>query len=224
MTVFLALMVIGLTGLVMMAIPGFSRHGHGVGAHGMGHVGHGLGHAGHGGVHAGHGHVAGHAANGPAPSHGARAATPGKAAPSGGSRLGATRWIPPLYAVFSALALYGAFGYALAAYLPIRWATWIALAPSLLLVRFGVVPFWNFLFQFQGKPDSPLEELVLCEAEAVTSFHNGRGIVALVRDGRQVQFSARLLEAQATMPVRVGDRLRVEDVDAANERVIVSLH
>jgi len=226
-TVFLALMVIGLTGLVMMAIPGFSRHGHGVGAHGAGHVGHGTGHAGHGGAHVGHGHGAGHVTHGAAPSHGTQAAPHGKGVTSNDGRVGGTRWIPPLYAVFSLLALYGAFGYcliALAPTLPITWASLIALAPALLLVRFGVVPFWNFLFQFQGKPDSPLEELVLAEAEAVTPFRNGKGIVAVVRDGRQVQFSARLLEAQVAMPVRVGDRLRVEEVDAANERVVVSLH
>ncbi|HLK60415.1 MAG TPA: hypothetical protein VKU00_27890 [Chthonomonadaceae bacterium] len=222
MTVFLALMVIGLTGLIMMAIPGFSRHGHGVGAHGADHAGHIPGHAGQGAIHAG----AGHAGHAPAPAHaqGTHAPPPGQEA-TGNGRLGGTRWIPPLYAVFSFLALYGAAGYILAAYhLPISWAAIIALVPSALLVRFGVVPFWNMLFQFQGKPDTPLEELILCDAQAVTAFHNGRGIVEVVRDGRQVQFSARLPEAQAALPVRVGDKLRVEEVDAANERLIVSLH
>jgi hypothetical protein len=45
----------------------------------------------------------------------------------------------------------------------------------------------------------------------------------LEHDGRLVQFSARLPEAQAGMPVRVGDTLRVEEVDAANQRVLVTL-
>ena len=81
----------------------------------------------------------------------------------------------------------------------------------------------NLLFRFEGRPSSPLEELVLCDATAVTAFRNGRGIVSLVRDGRSVQFSAQLIEAQAAMEVRVGDRLRVEDLDAQRERLTVSV-
>jgi len=47
MTTFLALMIIGLIGMVLMAIPGLNRHGHG-GLMPHAHVGPAIGHAGHG--------------------------------------------------------------------------------------------------------------------------------------------------------------------------------
>ena len=64
---------------------------------------------------------------------------------------------------------------------------------------------------------------MLADARAVTPFRNGRGIVELVRDGRIVQFDARLVDPQAGLAVKVGDRLRVEEVDAQRERLTVSL-
>jgi hypothetical protein len=64
---------------------------------------------------------------------------------------------------------------------------------------------------------------VLEEAKAVTPFRNGRGVVAVVRDGRMVQFSARLVERQSPVQVGVGDRLLVEDVDSGRERLTVSV-
>jgi hypothetical protein len=57
----------------------------------------------------------------------------------------------------------------------------------------------------------------------VTPFRNGRGMVSLVRDGRLVQFAAQLTDAHAGMEVRVGDRLRVEDLDSQRERLTVSV-
>jgi hypothetical protein len=93
-----------------------------------------------------------------------------------------------------------------------------------LLERYAVTPLWNEMLQFQGEPCSPLEYLLLQEAEAVTPFRNGRGVVQVERDGRLVQFSAHLPAAQATMPVQVGDKLRIEEVDEKNERVVVTLH
>lgn len=221
-TVFLTLMVVGLTGLIMMAIPGLNRHGHGIG------------HAGHGGIHLGHGHGAGHAtghiAGGHTPAqatHGgaqAHTGSQGKESGQGLSPVGAARLIPSPRILFSWLALYGAFGYSLSTYMIPQWAALAAVLPALLIERFALTPLWNMLFQFQGKPSSPLEEMVMDEAEAVTPFRNGKGIVTVVRDGRTVQLSARLPESQATIPIKVGDKLRIEEVDAANERVIVTLH
>ncbi len=49
---FLTLIVIGLTGLAMMAIPGLNRHGHAGAGHSGVHVGHA--HSGFGGHHASH--------------------------------------------------------------------------------------------------------------------------------------------------------------------------
>src|SRR5205823_5554059 len=97
------------------------------------------------------------------------------------------------------------------------------IVPALLLERFVVSPLWNFLFRFQGTPSSELTTLVLQEAEAVTSFHNGKGMVSVERDGRVVQFRAELAGEQANVPVRVGDKLCIEAVDSEKERVTVSI-
>ena len=123
------------------------------------------------------------------------------------------------------LALYGAFGNALfeTLHLTIVLAALAALFPTLLVERFAVRPLWNLLFRFQGQSSGRLEELIFGEARAVSAFRNGRGIVSTNREGRLVQLRARLCDAQATLPVKVGDRLRIEDVDATRERVTVSL-
>ena len=141
------------------------------------------------------------------------------------SAAGPARFIPSPRLVFSVLALYGAFANALlhAVHLTPLIAGLVAVLPAVAVERLLVTPLWNLLFRFEGRTSSPLEELVLCEATAVTAFRNGRGIVSLVRDGRLVQFSARLTDAHAAMEVRVGDRLRVEDLDAQRERLIVSV-
>ncbi len=210
---FLTIMVVGLVGLVVMALPALGHHGaaHPLGGHGPGaHVGQ-LAH--------------GHAPQLSTPAtqalttqtHGTNALT---LAPTG-----ITRFLPSPRLVFSLLALYGAFANALlhAAHLTPLVAALVAVLPAALVERLLVTPLWRLLFRFQGQPSTPLEVLILAEASAVTPFRNGRGIVSLVRDGRAVQFSASLVEAQAGLTVRVGDRLRVEDVDARNERLTVSV-
>ena len=210
---FLTIMVVGLVGLLVMALPALGHHGaaHQLGGHGPGaHVGQ-LAH--------------GHAPQLSAPAtralttqtHGTNALT---LAPTG-----ITRFLPSPRLVFSLLALYGAFANALwhAAHLTPLVAALVAVLPAALVERLLVTPLWRLLFRFQGQPSTPLEVLILAEASAVTPFRNGRGIVSLVRDGRAVQFSASLVEAQAGLTVRVGDRLRVEDVDARNERLTVSV-
>lgn len=200
---FLALTVIGLVGLAMLALPALGGHQHVAGhAHG------GPAHA--AGAH-GHAHAATDVAQGKdalvLPAHG----------------LG--RFVPSPRAVFSMCALYGAFGNALvhAGHLPLPLAALVAPLPAFLAERLLVRPVWNLLFRFQGAPSSPLEQLVLSEARAVVPFRNGRGMVAIVRDGRQVQLPARLREADASAPVSFGQRLRVEDVDARQEWVTVSI-
>jgi hypothetical protein len=213
MSAFLALMIIGLIGMVLMAIPGLNRHGHG-GLLPHAPMGHAIGHAGHAGASSpsslARGGPAPHMTGGPQPAN----------APFQLSRL-----IPQPRVIFSLLTAYGAFGYALvgAAHLSPSLAGWLAIVPALLLQRFALEPFWQAMLQFQGTPCAPLTEMVLSEAVAVTPFRNGKGIVQLVREGREVQFSARLQDQQATMPVKVGDRLVVEEVDETHERVVVSM-
>jgi hypothetical protein len=209
MSTFLALTIIGLFGMVLMAIPGLNRHGHG----GILPHGHGLGNAGH------IGHTGSALARGGHAPHSAGS----KEAANGSTLL--SRLIPSPRVIFSLITAYGAFGYALvgAAHLSPALVAWVALVPALLLQRFALEPMWQAMLQFQGTPCAPLTEMVMSEAVAVTPFRNGKGIVQIVREGREVQFSARLQDQQATMPVRVGDRLMVEEVDDVHERVVVSV-
>jgi hypothetical protein len=200
---FLTLMVVGLAGLVAMALPALARHG-------------GTGHA-HGALHAGHiGKLA-------APGHASTALVAAKAS-SLARPSGMTRFLPSPRLVFSMAALYGAFGNVLlAAHFALGWAALAAIVPAALVERFAVTPLWRLVFRYQGQPSGPLVDLVMSEATAVTGFRRGRGIVSLVREGRSVQFSARLIDTQIGVPVKVGDRLRVEDIDPERERLTVSI-
>ena len=202
---FLALTVIGMVGLVMLALPALGGHHHWPPSHGQGGGAHAPGPlAGHG-----HGHpdAAGDRSTLTIPAHGAR------------------RFIPSPRLIFSLCALYGAFGNALvhAGHLSVPLAALVAPLPVLLAERLLVRPVWGLLFRFQGRPSSPLEQLILSEARAVVVFRNGRGMVATVRDGRQVQLPAQLRAEDAQLPVHFGQRLRIEDVDARRERVTVSI-
>lgn len=186
---FLTLMVIGLAGLLVMAVPAFGRHG-----------------APH------HALLAGHVAR----------LAAGQGSTALVQKLPAI--LPSPRTVFSVVALYGAFGNVLvAAHLGLGWAALAAIVPTAIVERFAVTPLWRLLFRFEGSPSTPLTTVVMSEATAVSAFRRGRGIVSLVRDGRLVQFSARLIDAQAGVPVRVGDRLRVEDIDPERERLTVSI-
>lgn len=191
---FLTLLVVGLVGLGLMAVPAFGGHHHAFGIRGHGHA-----------------PLGGHSAGGP-----------GGHPPSVGP---AQRFLPSPRAVFSLLALYGAFGNALvhAAHFGRGGAGLLAIAPALAVEWIVVRPIWNLLYRFQGQASAPLEALILSEAEAVVPFRNGRGLIATVRDGRRVQLSARLCEGQTTLPVVFGQRLRIEDVDARRECVTVSV-
>jgi hypothetical protein len=228
MSTFLILMFIGIIGLVLMALPGFNRHGSAahIGGHSAVHVGHGASHS--------TGHVTAHAA--PSVARGATNSAGSAAARSGQNRAGVStsdtssgfallRWIPSPRVIFSLLTMYGGFGVALtdAAHLPRTLAAVLAIVPAFLIERFVVTPLWNVLMSFDGVPSSDLTELTFQDAEAVTPFRNGKGMVTVNRDGRAVQFRATLPADQMAVPVRVGDKLRIEEVDAEHERVMVSI-
>lgn len=220
---FLWIMAVGLIGLILMAIPGLQRHGHaGVPQLGGSHPI--VPHAGGGVLRAG-GHIApGHTAAphaGAAAHTGAQPATNGATAPDTGFQI--SRLIPAPRAIFSVMTLFGAIGYGLSSLTGMLPAILLAGALALAIERYAVGKLWNYLFQFQGKPTTPIEALLLCEAKALTPFRNGRGLVALEHDGRVVQFSARLHEPHIAMPVQVGDTLVVEEIDASTQRVVVSI-
>jgi hypothetical protein len=203
---FLILMVIGLVGLAAMAIPAFG-HGHGA-------------LSGHGALRGGIAH--GHAAA--VPSVGTRGAMQ-HVLPADPAHESRWRFLPSPRAVFSVLALYGAFGNAAlhAFHLPKLVAAFSAVLPALLIEWALVRPLWRVLFRVQGAASTPLAQLILNEAQAVVPFRNGRGVVSTVRDGRRVQLAASLRKDQQALPVNVGDRLVIEDVDPARERVTVTI-
>lgn len=206
---FLCLLIIGLTGLLVMALPAFGRHGAG-GHHQLGD-GHGL----------------------PLPKLAGKLAPPGHALVQAGDRAlvadhgadGLLRLLPSPRVIFSLLALYGAFGNVLThvAHCSLALAALLALLPAVVVERLAVNTLWKTLVATQADPSAPLTTLLQCEATAVTPFRNGRGIVSVVKEGRLLQLSASLVEQPLAATVRVGDRLRIEDVDAKNERLTVSL-
>jgi hypothetical protein len=246
---FLTMLGAGLGGLLLMALPGVRRHGHGARARVRGQT--------HGGTR-GHvrGHVRGHArshARGQA--HGqAQASTRGGAAAAGASPQGAhggaaaaaaqahghvmphhasgravadnvLHYLPEPRPIFSVLALFGAFGNLLqrTAHLPFGAAAAGAAVIAVGLEWTIVGRLWRSALRFAGTPSSPLASLLMEQAEAVTAFRNGKGIVRAVIDGRAVQLSAELVAEQSAMPVRVGDRVTIQDVDPEHERVRVSM-
>lgn len=212
---FLILLVVGLVGLVAMAIPAFG-HGH------SGLSGHSAPGAFSHGAHV-HGAGIGHA-SAPSVAGNPRGALQ-HLLPADTGHPSAWRLVPSPRAVFSVLALYGAFGNAAlhAFHLPLALAALTAALPALLVERALVRPLWNLVFRLEAPACSPLEQLVLSEAEAVTTFRNGRGMISTLRDGRRVQLVATLRTDQAKEPVKVGTRLLIDDVDAENERVTVSI-
>jgi hypothetical protein len=228
---FLILMVVGLAGLAMLAVPALTRHG----APAPGHPTHAhagtLGHGAHGaavvrGVTLRQGQPTASTAKymADAAEGGSSAAMlPGDAARVGPA--GLARWLPSPRGVFTLLALFGAFANA---YVEVFHSTRLvaalaAVIPTALVDRWMVRPLWNLVFKLQATPSAPLGALVLNDAVAVVPFRNGRGVVSTHRDGRVVQLAARLCDEDATRAVKVGDRLRIEEVDPGRERVTVSV-
>jgi hypothetical protein len=187
-------MWMGLAGLILMALGG---------RHGRAGVGHGHTHArvGHRGLRTGNGHHA------PA-----------------SFRARALRFVPEPRTVLTLLALFGAFGNVLEHTLRVApgWAITGALAAAITLELALVRPLWNYALRFQGKPTSPLQDLVLETGHATTPFRNGKGMVEVVHDGRTIQFAASVRSEQGTAVVNVGDALKIVDVDAERERLIVA--
>lgn len=218
MSIFLILMIAGLFGMALLSLPALGHHAQG-GAGLHGHVGHALPPATHAAL--GHAPAAGHTL--PAgTSHAAHNTSSQTESANAGS---SARFIPTPRIVFSIMAAFGAFGYAgvAAFHLAPAFAALLALVPAILVERLALTPLWNLLLGFRGEPCTPVTHLVMAEAEAVTPFRNGKGIVRVVHDGRDVQFSAQLTGEHANMPVQVGDKLRVEEVEPDGERVKVSV-
>ena len=213
MDLYISSLLLGAAGLGAMALGGLGHRGHAGSAHGHGHaVGHGHGHAAghaHGVQHSAHAHAVGHASS-------------GRAAVSN------TLWaITSPRFLFSLVLGFGFAGLLLRPVLggPLLLAG--AVAGGVLFERILVAPLWNFAMRFASAPAVTLESAVSDEATAVTSFDaNGQGIVSLEVDGQVVQILATLRpddRALGAARVRAGQRVRIDDVDAEQNRCTVSL-
>jgi hypothetical protein len=205
-------LLLGAAGLGVMALGGLGHGGHaGSGAHGHGAAG-------------GHGHVAGHGHGVTHPGH-AGGSTNGS---SGRDAMSNTFWTmtSPRF-LFSLVLGFGTAGELLRPVLGGPLLVLAALAGGLLFERIIVSPLWNLAMRFASAPAVTLESSVSDEATAVTAFDaNGQGIVSLEVDGQVVQILATLRlddRALGAARVRAGQRVRIEDVDAEQNRCTVSL-
>jgi hypothetical protein len=210
----LASLLLGGIGLGAMALGGVGRHGHSSHSHSShgpsGHVAHGhtIGHShSHGHTHVGgHGHAHHPGAHGvPAPQ------TKG---------LWLLSW-PRL--AFGFLLGAGACGLAVQPLLPEVLTATAAVTGGIGFQALIIRPLWNFFLRFASAPALTSESAY--EATAVTAFNaSGEGVVALEVDGQIVQVLGRLKPSDRTLgvTVRAGQRLRVEDVNSANNCCTVS--
>lgn len=184
----------GATGLVAMALSGFSHGGHEAHA----------GHAGHAG-HVAHAADVAHASHGPGHHHG----QPG----------GHGDWLHSLLSprvLFALLVGFGAGGL-LAGPLGEPWRLGAAVLGAVGFETLAVGPIWRFLFRFESSPAATLETSIDDEARAVSGFDaRGNGLVALEVDGQIVQLLATLERDELDRGVRIrsGDIVRIAAVDA----------
>jgi hypothetical protein len=197
-------LALGVTGLSVMALFGLGHHG-AAGAHGHG------GHAGHGG-HSGHAGHAGHAGHG------------GGSQPTSALLAHAAGLLSPRL-LFSFLVGVGATGLLARPFLFGPLLLGAALAGGVAFEKFIVGPIWRFMFRFESRPATMIDSMVMEEAEAMMDFDaQGQGLIKLELDGQVVQLLGTLSpeEISQARRIRRGDLLRIEDVDAARNRCIVS--
>jgi len=216
MDLYISSMVLGAVGFTTMALGGLGSRGggHHGGAHGHGGT---AGHV-HGGTtgHA-HGIVHGHSHAGAV--RGGHPHTSGMA--------GRTFWLitSPRF-LFSLMLGFGATGAMLHSVLPGPALLAAAAVGAVAFERFLVTPLWNFAMRFASRPASTFESAVADEAVAVSAFDdNGQGIVSLEVDGQVLQVLATLQPQDRLLGARVkrGQRLRIDDVNAAKQSCTVSI-
>lgn len=208
MDLYISSMVLGAIGFTAMALGGLGSRGHHGGAVVRGHAGHT-----HSGGHSQGGHV--HAT--------ARHST----AQASGGLAGRAFWLvtSPRF-LFSLMLGFGATGAMLHSWLPGPLLLGAAVAGAVVFERIIVSPVWNFAMRFASRPAATLETAVADEAVAVSAFdENGQGIVSLELDGQVLQILATLQPQDRLLGsrVRAGQRLRIDDVNAARQTCIVSI-
>ena len=120
---------------------------------------------------------------------------------------------------------FGATGMLMRPALHEPWLAAAAILGGIAFERLLIAPLWSFLSRFESAPALTLESCVEDEARAVTGFDaEGHGVVAVELDGHIVQLLAVISarERGTSVKVRVGDRLRIEAVDANRNRCTVT--
>ena len=204
-------LTLGATGLVVMALGGLGHH--------TGHAGHTSHAPGPGSALSGHGHHGAHL-----PSHSQGHAHPGHDGPHVTLQGKLLALLSPRV-LFSFLVGAGASGLLLAHWLWEPLVAFGALAGGALFERYVVTPIWNGLLRFASEPAQTLERAVFEVAQAVTDFdEQGQGLIALELDGQLVQVLGILRPEDRSLGTRVrrGGRVRIEEVDAARNRCLVS--
>lgn len=199
---FLTAMMLGLVGLVGMALLGVS------------HGGHTSGHA-----HSGRGH-SGHTNSSRALHRGAHGAHQSGVAQK-------MLMLASPRAIFSLALGFGAVGLVVDGALPTALTIVVAALGGLAFEFWLVRPYFESLFAFASRPARTLESAVMGEARAETDFDaTGAGIVSLEMDGqvRQLLGNLEQLERTAGLRVRRGERLRVLDVRPDGSCVVSKLH
>jgi hypothetical protein len=101
----------------------------------------------------------------------------------------------------------------------------IAVAGGVLFEAAAIRPVWNFLFRFASNPAETLEGQLASIATAASGFDaQGNGLVAVEVNGEIVQCLGTLRDDDRALGIHVhaGDQVRVEAVDAARNRCMVS--
>ena len=127
--------------------------------------------------------------------------------------------------LFSALVGAGAAGVVLQNVLmePVRAV--VAALCGIFFETLLVGPVWRFVMGFGSAPARTLDQSLLSQARAETGFDaNGQGLISIELDGQVAQVLGTLCkkDREARVRVRAGDRLLVEDIDAARNRCTVS--
>lgn len=217
MDLYIFCVVLGAAGMAAMAFLGFtSSHG---GSH---HGGHDTsGHEMHG---TGAPHAIAHSHGAAAPSHG------GHIHPHPGHlhaddwKTHAWSWLSPRV-LFNVLVGFGATGLIVERLVGPLLALPVALIGGIAFESVVVRPLFNSLFRFESQPAQTLESAIMSEARAVTGFDaNGNGLVSVELGGEVVQILGTLTANERTAGIRVrsGDSVRIEEVDAARNRCVVS--
>ena len=223
MDIYISALVLGAAGMLFMALGGLGRHGRGGSTRGQTH---GRAHSSNTASATARSATPAHPRTHASSAHRAHAEGRGHVHSAGTFLTNTLLMLTSPRVLFSALIGFGATGQLLGQTLSGLALPAAALAGGVLFERLVVTPIWNLSLKFASRPALTLESAIADEATAVTAFDaNGEGIVSLEMDGQIVQVLARLRpgDRMPGMSVRAGQRLRIEDVNAARNTCTVSI-